>query len=325
MGPGVIIVGLLIVALTAVDELRTTVGAHAGSGPFARAVFRMGWSAGSRLGAERFPPVRWIGGMGTLVVAGTIMSWFILVWLGWTLVFLGSSTALLTLQSSAHASFVGRVFYAGPTLADLGNAGVRATHTGFQLAVVGEAVSGLVLLTLAITFVGPVISAVANARSLASQISGLGSTAAELVDSLGDCGTSAASQQLLVGLSSQLSTVAQQHRAYPLMVTFSARSSETAVAPSVAALLDAVLLLTEPASGQEGIPPSLSKSLLSSVEAYVSLCPTRVRRPNDPPPLPATGGELPSTAAAAFSENADLRTRALQIVLSSGWTWPVGA
>lgn len=317
-----VVAGLLIVSITGIDELRTTVGAAgAGSGPLSRGVFRAVWAAGTKLRAERFPPVRWVGGMGTVVIACTILSWLVLFWLGWTLVLLGSRQAVLT-AGNTTASFAGRVFYAGTSLADLGNAAFRATQTGYQLGVVGEAFTGLVLLGLAITFVSPVTSAVVDARNFASQVAALGSDPAELVGSLGDCGTGVASQQLLVSLSSQLSQIAQQHRAYPLLVTFRGRSSQTAVPLAVANLLDAVLVLAGALPEEARLSPSLTKAVLSAVEAYVAGSPTRVGRPSDPPPFPDIPDVPATAAAAACSGSAELRTSTLRVLLSSGWSWP---
>jgi len=325
MSPRVLLViaGLIVVALAAVDLLRTTIGPSTGAGPISRSVFRVLWSAGVRVRCHRWAAMRWIGGLGTVVVTATITTWFALLWLGWTLVLMGSSDAVVSSATRAHASIVDRIYFAGTSLADLGNASYRPVPTGYELAVVGAAVSGLILLTLAITFVGPVVSAVLATRTFASQVHGLGQTPSEVAECLDSGGTFGAAQQLLLSLAGQLSQVAEQYRAYPLLVTFRARSRETATSPAVALLLESAIILGAAAPEDSRLPPSLLRTVLSSVEAYLDAAPSRGPQA-DPPPIPevATVGAMGGRAASAFDRYASLRADALRHVLCDGWAWP---
>jgi hypothetical protein len=322
-----VIVGAAIVLFTAADEFRTTLGTTGGSGPLSRVIYRSLWIANGRWRCDRWRIVTWVGGTGTMAVVGTIVAWFMMLWLGWTLILLGSHGALISAHSGASASLPSRIFYAGTSLADLGNASYRPAPFIYELCVVAEAFSGLVLITLAITFISPVITGAISRHSFASQLRALGATAAEVTASFDSGGQYGAAQDLMLSLGGQLTQAAQYHRCYPLLITYLARSSETAMAPAVGILLDAAILLGVAVPEERRLPASLLKSVVSSVEAYLPATPTRDAVPAQAPPPPALGeidglGWSAADLRYAFDRYASLRIDALHHVLSDGWQWP---
>lgn len=326
MSPRLLLVpgGLIIVVITAVDLLRTTIGASSGSGFISRSIFRSLWGVGVRTRCHRWSAMTWIGGLGTVVVTATIAAWFVLLWLGWTLVLLGSAGAVIAAHSRADASVADRIFFAGTSLADLGNASYRPVPTGYELSVVGAAISGLVLLTLAITFVGPVVTGVMSTRSFAAQVHGLGDTASDMAACLDSGGEFGSAHQLLLSLANQLSQVAEAYRAYPLLITFRPASNQTATGPAVALLLDTAIILGEAVQDDHQLPPSLLKALLSSVQAYLAAAPCRGPEPAPPlvPDLAAVDVADAGRAVAAFDRHAQLRADALHQLIGDGWCWP---
>lgn len=76
------------------------------------------------------------------------------------------------------------------------------------------------LITLAITYLLPVLSVVVEKRSLASQINALGTHASQIVTTAWDGDGFAAFAPQLVALTSSLGRLAEQHLTYPVLDYF---------------------------------------------------------------------------------------------------------
>ncbi|MDQ6727787.1 MAG: ion channel [Actinomycetota bacterium] len=211
--------GLAIVGLAVVDELHTTMGPAAGPGPLSRLVLSTLRRVAVRADSYHHRRRGLVGGPGVAIVAVTVATWFALLWLGWGLVFVAGGRAVVSSSTGAAASIAERFYFAGYTLTTLGNGAFQPSGP-WEWAPVGAALSGLTLVTLAITFVVPVISAVVGKRRFASEVHALGSTADDIAASLHGAGGFGAALHIVAPLADALATIVEQHRAYPLLHEF---------------------------------------------------------------------------------------------------------
>ncbi|MDQ6839419.1 MAG: potassium channel family protein [Actinomycetota bacterium] len=322
-----VVAGLVVVGLAVVDELHTTIGPAAGPGPLSRLVVSTARRLTARTGSYHRHRSGLLGGPGVVILVATIATWFMLLWLGWGLVFLGGHRAVVSSSTGAPASVADRFYFAGYTLTTLGNGALQPTGL-WEWATVGAALSGLALVTLAITFVAPVVAAVVGKRQFASQVHALGSTAEEIALSLHGAGGFAAALHVIPPLSAELAVIVQQHHAYPLLHEFRSAQRSAAVAPAVALLCDAVLVLSRALPPQQRVPLALERSVLSSVAGYLDATPGR-SAPVPPPPVPdladlrAAGLVHLSDAelAECFAAVSELRYGCAQGVVADGYDW----
>ncbi|WP_236830587.1 potassium channel family protein [Blastococcus sp. KM273128] len=323
------VLGLAIVAFAVVDEVRTTLAVASGPGPLTRLITGVVWRLARRPAVADSAPVRTVGGPGVIVIGLTVGAWFALLWLGWSLVFLGDEQAVVGSSSGAAASIWERFYFAGYSVATLGNGGFQPAGAGFQLATMAAALSGMLLITLGVSYLTSVISAVVVKRSFASQITGLGRTGAEVAAGLATPGSVVPAVVPLSSLSSTLTTLGQQHRAYPLLHDYRPRSAELGTAPSVAVLLDATLLLSAAADPDDRLPAGLRRSVESAAQQYVEHAPATGGEHAGPAPaldpaaldragLRLDAGEL----AARTAECADLRDELARRIEAAGYGWP---
>src|SRR5690606_23751663 len=115
------------------------------------------------------------------LLMGTVVLWAFMLWAGWTLFFTVEDGAVLDSTSRAPATFVDRIYFAGFCLATLGTGDFVAGSSGWRLASVTCALSGLAALTLTMPYALSLISAATAKPQLALLIRCLGGSSTELL------------------------------------------------------------------------------------------------------------------------------------------------
>lgn len=166
-----------------------------------------------------------------------------LLWAGWSLVFLSSPDAVLEAQTRVPADAWSRVYYAGFTFFTLGVGDYIPGGPVWQIASVVAVANGLFLVTLSITYIVPVLSAVVERRQQAGTLSAMGEDVEELLERVWDGRSFAYLTSQLPLVAQGVALTAQRHLAYPVLHYFHADERELAFAPSVAVLDEAVTVL----------------------------------------------------------------------------------
>lgn len=154
---------------------------------------------------------------GPLVLVSTVLTWALLVWVGWVAIFSAGDPSLVRAHGGQPANLADRIYFAGSTLFTLGN-GDFTPHGGqWEIATALASLSGLFFITLAVTYVLAVIEAVVAKRSFASQVSAIGKSPAEFVLNSWNGSAFPSVDLQIVSLTEQLNLVTEQHTAYPLL------------------------------------------------------------------------------------------------------------
>ena len=330
-GAALVAGGSALVLLVLADVLFTTLTLGEGAGPLTRRILGLLWRCSLRLGRpERRSRVLSNSGPALLVV--TVAFWLTTTWLGWWLVFLGSGSVRKA-ETDVPAGAADVAYYAGYAISTLGTGDFVADSPVWRILTALAGVEGLILVTLSITYLLSVVSAVVARRALATQIHALGGTAGEIVvEGWAGNGFSPAFVQQLVGATGSLATVVQQHFAYPVLHYFRS-SSPAESAPVAVAVLDDVLLLLEAAVDAD-VAPSTSavrparRIVADYVRTVGGMAAVGDRR--EPPPCPSVAplerAGIPLRPAAerdgAFRTGAERRRGLRQLVEEAGWSWP---
>jgi hypothetical protein len=322
--------GVLLVCLVLFDLLVTTLSASTRAGPLTTGLTNGLW----RLAIRGIPDGRHrhklLGQLGMPIVALIIAQWALLLWAGWTLVFNATDTAVISSTSRMPATIEQRVYYAGNTMTALATSGFEASGTFFQLATVVASTAGYFVITLAVTYLVPVVSAVETRRQLASQIHGLGDTPERLVTQAwtGESFPTSFAVQL-VSLTATISLQSQRHLAYPVLRVFHSPRRQTAAGPAVAVLAEAVTLLRYGVATSARPPSGVLLSLFSAIAEYCQAVPLDVPPPAEAPTPPSlaplrTAG-IPTVTDEQFADSLsscqDHRRRVAAQVNSDGWAW----
>ncbi|MBW3619846.1 MAG: potassium channel family protein [Actinobacteria bacterium] len=335
MHPLLGLVGAVLVLAALVDMLWTTLAVSAGGGPLTSALSHGLWERLRRVAPRRSSPHRFLQVTGLALVVTVFLVWIGLFVLGWWLLFSASPGAVREAATGATVGWLDRLYYVGFTTSTLGIGDLVAGHGWWRILTVVAAFSGLSVVTMAITYLLPVASAVVDRRTLATGISSLGARPAEIVCNAWDGGDWRALERRIEDVERQLGTLGQRHLAYPVLHYFHDVERQAAAAVSIATLDEALLLLRfglAPGSRPHAL---LLHSARTSVASFLDTLSAGHIGPADeaPPPPdlePLRRAGMPTVTDDEFRAacaNLDDRRRLLRaFVQDDGWSWDaVGA
>ena len=326
MHPFAFVSGCALVALAVLELAWSTLSAE-GAGPLTRRVGQGVWRALTHRAA---PDARRRRAAGALVLLATAALWVGLVVGGWALVFAGLPGHVASSSTGAPADLGDRLYFGGYAVATLGNGDFRPATGLAQALTVAAALSGLFLITLTVTYLLPVISAVTEARRLASSIHALGASGEEIVRRAWDGRGFTALERQLERVADALTLHTERHFTYPVIHYFEGGERRTAFAPNVAALADALLLLGQAVAEEVRPAPSALRGLDAALGTFAdTLGGSFVGTAGEAPPAPSAArlaGAVPLAAepgvGAAAARRVGHRSHLLRYVRESGYAWP---
>lgn len=316
-----LVVGLILVALVTYDIIQTALSLGQGGGPLTLNLASLFWRLALRF--KRFIPHA-----GISIVLTIVLVWVLLLWVGWSLVFAAAETSVVGATSKAPADLVGKFYFAGYTVFTLGNGDYIPTGL-WRLVTVVTSASGLMLITLSITYFVPLLKAVVEKRAFAGRISLLGSGTSEIVAKL----TGTGRDEMVRELSSyphHLLLLRERHLAYPVLHYFQTRERGSAIAPNLAALSESLTLVTRGSADPDPELVAAGEKIRRATARLVEpLEPWFVTGAPDAPELPELraleAGGVDSVGQETFSARAaddeELRRRLRWLVQDTGWSW----
>jgi hypothetical protein len=192
--------------------------------------------------------------LGRFIVLGTPTTWIVLLWAGWSLVF-ASGDGIVDSATAAPAPLGDTVYFTGYTLFTLGNGELRPEGTGWQLATSFATLSGFALLTMAVTYIVPIIRSAGSRRKLAALIARHGTTVDELDRWLGE-----ADGKSVDAMADSIAGITESHATFPAL-TYLHTPREHRSAPAMVALIGVAAMDHEP-------KPAVRR-LRAAIERYV--------------------------------------------------------
>ena len=173
-----LVIGVGLLAFVIVDLLWTTLWADGGAGPVSAHLSSLLWRGLRRAGSSRSTIVSLAG---PVVLTATLVTWVVLLWAGWTLVFAASEGSLRPSSDSAAVTWPGRIYFVAYAMFTMGNGDYVPVGGSWQVATALTTASGMMLVTLAVSYVLSVLGAVAQKRSFAGTVRGFGKTGSGIV------------------------------------------------------------------------------------------------------------------------------------------------
>ena len=319
--------GVVLLTVGTIDILWTTLWIQGGAGPLTSRLMKGGWQVLRRMMGHR-PTALTLS--GPLILISGLATWIILLWGGWTLVFASGESTLLDVNSTRPISWVERLYFTGYTIFTLGNGGYAPQSGVWQIATVFAAGSGMLFITLTVTYILSVLGAVTQKRAFASGVSGLGEHAEEIIRGSWDGGTFQGLNLPLNTLASQLDTLTANHKAYPILHYFHSKQSKNSPIISMVILNELLTFLRFGTSEDDRPDDLIVRNARSSVQNYLETL-HGVIEPADHSPPPLDLQSLRETGIPTVSDEAfrdalngvdDQRRQLLGLVESDNRTWP---
>ncbi|SFC17814.1 Ion channel [Halobiforma haloterrestris] len=337
MQPLFLLAGAAVLVAVIVDILWTTLWVDGGSGPLSGRLTTIVWRGLRRVSRD---DSRVLGLAGPLILALTLAMWIALLWLGWTLLFAGGTTALVSTQTDQPATWSGRIYYVAYTMFTNGNGDYTPTSSTWEIASSFTTATGMAFVTLGVSYVLAVLGAVSEKRSFASDVTGLGDRSERFVrtgwadgtgDADGDRNPTRGLELPLESMATQLSLLAEQHKSYPILHYYHSESDGEASAMAVAILDDALTLHRHGIPDGRGLDPALIETARASADSYLETLDEAFIDPApEEPPEPDLDrlreAGIPTVPddefETALEELSDRRRKLRGIVEADAWEWP---
>ena len=307
-------VGVLVLLATTVDLFATVSQPGRRGGFIAARLADVGWRGALRL-HRTWPSHRRLAAAGVMCVVAVPLWWMTTLWLGWSLVFMSSEHAVVDARTGDPSTTTARVYFAGYSLFTSGLGDKLPGGGVWEVATVLATAMGLGLVTLAITYLMPVVQAGTSRRSFAHHVTWLGSTPDGIVARCWRPPEVTTLADEAAALLPRLGTLTEQHLTYPVLHYLHSIDVATAFGPRVVALHDAMLI----AADQDADDASRLRFRLvcAAVDDLTDTVPFDDDASSEPdlPPSMTTGSGLHGGQASRR------RRRLRQLVEHDGWDW----
>lgn len=212
MEPLLFALGAGLLLFVAADTAVTALWLDGGMAAVPRAVTRMLEAASSRIRAN------WVRSLlASLALIGTISIWLLLMWAGWSLVFLSGTNSLAYADGTGSPTWHEHVYFAGYTIVTLGNGEFMPQGAAWQTATVLASASGILFITLAVSYLIRFLGAAVERRALAAHILSVADDPVELLLQAWRGDRFDGLDPFLAHVTPRISHLAEQHLAFPLL------------------------------------------------------------------------------------------------------------
>lgn len=320
--------GIVLVLAVIFDVLTTTLRLN-GSGLFNVQITNRLWFLAlqsRRIGTNH----RILSMLGFSIVLFTMVLWLMLLWVGWVLIFSASDNAVINAQTGLPADMVGRIYFVGYCLVTLGLGDYHPIGESWRIATVLASANGFFFITLIAAYLLPLIAAVGAKRQFATYATSLGISPADIVTGAWNGKDFGALPQHLDALSPMLTSLAQQHLAYPVIHCFHDQERRAASAPSIAALGEALLLLRYGVAPEQRPDAVTLRVMEGAISTFLETLNAAFIEPDsDVPPLPALEAlrqhHIPTVDDESFADACNTFEKQRRLLLAQvkrdGWSW----
>lgn len=321
--------GIILTLWGLIESLWTTLWIDGNSAPvtsrfttFIWKIFRMLFSAGND---------RKLSLAGPVILISTVLLWIFSIWLGWTLIFYSDSQSLKAESASPPVDFTDVMWYVAYNMFTVGNGDFIPNSSSWQVVSSFISITGMTMVTLSITYVLQVVSAVVAKRSIAGQITSIGKTAGEFVAKQWTGDGFGAIELQLDSLSQQLATNNEQHLAFPILHYYHAARIEKSQDVAIAILDDALTIIELGVDEKHQPAETIMSSARQSVSSFLTTLQSAfIEAADETPPVPDLSilkkKGIPVIAEKEFqkkmAKESERRKLILGLLNNGAWKWP---
>jgi hypothetical protein len=321
--------GCFLVIWALIEALWTTLWIDGNSAPFTSRLTTWIWKA-FRL-VDRSNHHRFLSLSGPLTLFFTVVVWIFLLGFGWTLMFQADPDSLMDPWNNAKPTFAGILWYVAYTMFTVGNGDFSPQSSLWQLISGLVAFTGMSMVTLSITYILQVLSAVVNKRTFAAQVLSIGKSAEEILLAQWDGKGFGLIELQLATWSSQLSKLTEQTLSYPILHYYHAAKGEKSSAVALAVLDDALSIIACGIRKEYQPAPTILLAARQSVRGHLDTLQTAFIKPANMTPDPPDLSRLREAGIPLVDEQSfnnsldqlqDRRKLLLGMIQNAAWHWP---
>lgn len=322
-----LVIGLGFLLTAVVDLFWTTLWDDKGAGPLSSRLMVVLWKLLRNPGNEH-EQLLTLG--GPLILSFNLAIWVGLIWIGWAFVFAGGETSLIHARGPGPVTWIGRIDFVAQAMFTMGNGDFYPTSDVWRLATALTTASGMLFVTLGVSYVISVLGGVSGRRAFANSVLGVGKRSETFVRTGWNGEDFDQFDHLLDSLSSDLSHLGAQHKIHPILHYYRSSQELDSSARAIVVFDEALTLLRFGIPEQHRPNDALIGSARSNAESYLNAYTDTMKPADQTPPSPdldcLRDADIPTVSDEEFADaldDLDERRRQLYAVLeASGWSWP---
>lgn len=324
-----LIPGLLIVLWGLLEALWTTVWVDGNSAPLTGRLTTGIWKLFKNFIPE--PDDKLLSLSGPIILISSVVSWIFMIWLGWSLMFFSDSGSIYVRGAELIPQFSDIGWYVAYVMFTVGNGDFLPQQGFWQILSMLVSFTGMSIVTLSITYILQVISAVVNKRAFASEVLSIGRSAEEFVIKQWTGSDFGAIELQLNSLSTQLGKLNEQHLAFPILHYYHAAHAERSQDLAIAVLDDAVSIIKLGMDDKNLPPETILTATRQSVSTFLNTVKMAFINPaKDAPRIPDLNkikkAGVPVLSNGQFEsrlqEHQKRRKLILGLINNGAWEWP---
>ncbi len=322
----VFILGVTLLLITATDLINTSLSVR-GAGFITKRLSKTIWTVllaiHKKTGARK--PLE-MG--GAFILVAILINWLLLIWTSASLMFISQPDSLMNVETNSPTTIIDKIFYTGYTLSTLGLGDIEPDGPFWDILTAILSFTGLILISIAITYLIPVVSAEIIKRRISVYITTLGCSVEEILTNYWNGKNFQELESPFISLTSTIILHAQNHKAYSILHFFHSSDKKEAFVLNLTNLDEVLTMLLHviPAAQQPSF--NVLMGLRRAITSYLVTLPEAFITPGEKSPpqpelsaLEAKGVHLiqGKTVDLAYEKIKSRRRLLLSLIKDDGW------
>ncbi len=320
--------GIILLFITANDLINTSLSVK-GAGFISRKLAKVIWKfllvIGRKTGTRK---VLELG--GTIILVSIVVNWLIMIWFSASLLFISNPSALMNVETNTEPTIVGIIFYTGYTISGAGLGDMEPTGPFWDILTAILSFAGLILISIAVTYLIPVVTGEIEKRRLSVYITTLGCSVEEILSNYWNGKDFKELTEPFFSLSTMIISHAQNHKAYSVLHFFHTSDKKEAFVLNLTNLDETLSILLHRVPEKYLPSNNILMCLRKAISSYLITLPAVFIKPADESPPEFDLSELGKMGIPfihnehAEEEYTKLLTRRkllLSLIQDDGWEW----
>ena len=320
--------GLIVLLITSADLVNTSISVR-GAGYMSRRISIFIWNMLLRI-TRKTGKQKVLEFGGLFILLSIIINWLILIWFSATLMFVSQTDSLKNVETNTSTTIASKIFYTGYTLSTLGLGDIEPNGAFWEILTSILSFLGLVLISIAITFLIPVVTAEIEKRKVSVYITTLGCSTEEILTNYWNGADFKDLEQPFLNLTNMIILHAQNHKVYSVLHFFHSSNKKESFVLNLTNLDEALTILLHRVPEEQRPAINVLKGLRKAISSYLVTLPVAyvVAAEVEPPHLSHTSLGLKEIPIMPYDELiittpslANRRKLLLGLVNDGGWKW----
>jgi hypothetical protein len=267
---------------------------------------------------------------GAIILVSILINWLLLIWISASLLFISQPDSLMNVETNTTTTVVNKIFFTGYTLSTLGLGDIEPEGNFWDILTAILSFTGLILISIAITYLIPVVSAEITKRKISVNINTLGGSVEEILLNYWNGKDFKELEQPFIPLIDSIILHAQNHKAYSVLHFFHSSDRKEAFVLNITNLDEVITVLLHNIPKEQQPSFNVLIRLRKAISSYLVTLPATFITPGKktPPVLILTALENKGIKIISGEmvdlEYDKLRTRRrllLSLLKDDGWEW----